>query len=302
MQYPDIPLNTHGRRPLDPTNIVLEVGPSPQQAVVCRNTNEVYVQLCTMSEALEIVHRFNNYDYMAVMRIFKRKSKRITPNGISLWMGMYDEVHSRAAAQPAAAINPTFARSGKQPPKNYKGGHLDPAVIQARVIRRTNKHPVQMWKVTVGNPTKTGARYLLWTDREQLAIDLCNHINSGDLQQCEQFMSFIVQNIPTVGYGQAGTHLKDVFHKLHAIYQHELTNAQGRAASAGMFQTPQHYSPAPDPSDDDSASDENYALDADAPDTWGIGNKPHAKVKQWEPDTPDPDVDLMKSIRDACHR
>ncbi|MFG1501707.1 hypothetical protein ABMA70_15985 [Halobacteriovorax sp. XZX-3] len=46
----------------------------------------------------------------------------------------------------------------------------------------------------------------------------------------------------------------------------------------------------------------NAVTDTTESDTWGIGNKPHAKVKQWEPDTPDPDVDLMKSIRDACSR
>ncbi|MFG1501694.1 hypothetical protein ABMA70_15920 [Halobacteriovorax sp. XZX-3] len=37
-------------------------------------------------------------------------------------------------------------------------------------------------------------------------------------------------------------------------------------------------------------------------DTFGIGQPNRKSTKQWEPDTPDPDVDLMKSIRDACHR
>jgi hypothetical protein len=37
-------------------------------------------------------------------------------------------------------------------------------------------------------------------------------------------------------------------------------------------------------------------------DTWGIGNKPHKKVKQWEPDTIREDIDIMESIRHACNR
>lgn len=37
-------------------------------------------------------------------------------------------------------------------------------------------------------------------------------------------------------------------------------------------------------------------------DTWGIGNKPHKKVKQWKPDTIREDIDIMESIRHACNR
>ncbi|AAM28355.1 hypothetical protein [Vibrio phage VpV262] len=55
---------------------------------------------------------------------------------------------------------------------------------------------------------------------------------------------------------------------------------------------------------------ENYMLKStpdpvasiDEADSFGIGQPNRKSTKQWEPDTPDPDVDLMKSIRDACHR
>ena len=40
---------------------------------------------------------------------------------------------------------------------------------------------------------------------------------------------------------------------------------------------------------------------ADEQDTWGIGREYRAPRKEWTPDVPDPSVDLMKSIRDACN-
>lgn len=42
-------------------------------------------------------------------------------------------------------------------------------------------------------------------------------------------------------------------------------------------------------------------LDNEA-DTFGIGQPNRKSTAEWEPDVPEPDVDLMKSIRDACTR
>ena len=40
----------------------------------------------------------------------------------------------------------------------------------------------------------------------------------------------------------------------------------------------------------------------DQDDSFGIGKPGRRSTKGWEPDVPDPSVDLMKSIKDVCDR
>jgi len=56
------------------------------------------------------------------------------------------------------------------------------------------------------------------------------------------------------------------------------------------------------PADDPVHDDNLDAMTHTDVDTYGIGQPNRKSTNEWEPDVPDPDVDLMKSIRDACTR
>lgn len=200
------------------------------------------------------------------------------------------------------AINPTFQNNanpngGKPVPKGYQGGHLDPNVAKGKVIKRMSAQPIQLWKVKLHNPKMGGGKTLMWTDRERLAEDLVTAINHRTFQETWDFMDWIKNNVTQVGYGQAGVHLTGAFDNYMDILEHEISNAKGRAASAKMFKAPPiGRTPA-----DDAVVDEMEAI-LDTMDTYGIGQPNRKSTNEWEPDVPDPDVDLMKSIRDACTR
>lgn len=202
------------------------------------------------------------------------------------------------------AINPTFQNNanpngGKPVPKNYQGSHLDPNVAKGKVIKRMSTQPVQMWKVKIHNPNLAGGKTLLWTDHERLANDLVTEINHRAFQSRWDFMNWIKHKVPQAGFGQAGTCLMDAFSEYMDILEHEISNAKGRAASAKMFNAGGIPSPVYDPDPLEEAVD--AILDNEA-DTFGIGQPNRKSTAEWEPDVPDPDVDLMKSIRDACTR
>lgn len=288
--YSQIPLNTQGRRPLH-VNRILVVGKNGSQAVL--DDQHVYVQGISHSEALRLVTDFNRGHYPEVCRWMQHNKHRMTGAGISLWMGMIDYIKGSVAA--VTAVNPAFQNNanpngGKPVPKAYQGGHLDPNYTQASVLKRVSKTPCQMWKVRVSHPKLGGGKTLLWTDQELLADDLVQELNHSTFQARWDFMDWIKHNVPLVTFGNAGTHLMDAYHVFMDILEHEISNAKGRKASAAMFTT--QY-------DDDP---EMEAIIEDEADTFGIGQPNRKSTKEWEPDVPDPDMDLMKSIRDACTR
>lgn len=280
-----------GRRPIDPTRIVAKVGGGFNEAI--RDDAHVYVQHIQYNLATDLVNDFNRGHYPDVCRWMERNQRKLTGYGICLWMGMVDHIN--------AAVNPTFQNNanpngGKPVPKGYQGTNLDPYQTGGRVIKRNSAHPCQMWKTTLKNPNVTGAKNILWTDQEQLAEDLAYLVNTRDFQATWDFMDWIKHNVPQVGFGQAGTHLLPAYYTFMDILEHEISNCKARKASASLFAAP----PVGRIPDDEEAADENYALDTG--DTFGIGQPNRKSTKEWEPDTPDPDVDLMKSIRDACTR
>jgi hypothetical protein len=289
-------MNTQGIRPID-VNRLLVVGKDTSEAV--RDDFHVYVRGINHSEALSLVTDFNRGHYPEVCRWMQHNKNKLSGYGISLWMGMIDYIKGSVAA--VAAVNPTFQNNanpngGKPVPKGYQGGHLDPNITDGSVKKRHSTKPVQMWKVIATNPNTGGGKTLLWTDRERLADDLVQLINTRDFQATWDFMDWVKQNIPLVGFGQAGTHLMPSFQEFMDILEHEMHNAAGRAASAALFATPPIGRI---PADDQVVEEMEAILELD---TYGIGQPNRKSTKEWEPDTPDPDVDLMKSIRDACTR
>lgn len=194
------------------------------------------------------------------------------------------------------SVNPTFQNNanpngGRSVPKGYQGSPLDPNVLTATVLKRRSARPIQMWKVVVSNGR--GDRYLMWTERERLADDLAEALNKRDFQSAFDVMDWTMRHVPLVTYGKAGTSLKDSFHLLKRILEHEISNAKGRAVSAKMF-APQY--------DADPLEEAVDAILDNEADTFGIGQPNRKSTAEWEPDVPDPAVDLMKSIRDACTR
>ena len=290
--YPQIPLNTRGIRPLDPTYILMKVGKNRDEAL-CDGIR-VFARCNDYNLATDLVKSFNSGHYPEVCRWMQQNKDKLTGDGISLWMGMIDNIKGYITSLNPAFQNNANPNGGKSVPKAYQGGHLDPNVNQARVLKRKSKTPVQMWKVKLYNPSMGGAKTLLWTDHEQLADDLVRELNHKTFQATWDAMDWIIKNIPLVGFSQAGTYLFAAFHEYMDILEHEISNAKGRAASAPIFNA-QTVTVV-------EADDNLDAMTHTDVDTFGIGQPNRKSTKEWEPDTPDPDVDLMKSIRDACTR
>lgn len=77
------------------------------------------------------------------------------------------------------------------------------------------------------------------------------------------------------------------------------------SARSSFFKVPSSPSQSPQVAPREEATDTPKSVvdgDYSEHDTWGIGNKPHKKVKQWKPDTIREDIDIMESIRHACNR
>ena len=290
--YSQIPLNTQGRRPIDPTYILLKVGNSRHSAI--RDDIRVFASCDDYNLATDLVKSFNSGHYPEVCRWMQQNKHHVTRDGISLWMGMIDNIKGSIASVQPTFQNNANPNGGKPVPKGYQGGHLDPNFNQAKVLKRRSKTPVQMWKVAVNNPKIGGAKTLMWTDQEDLADDLVLELNQKVHRDTWDFMDWITKNIPLVGFGKAGTYLFSAFHEYMDILEHEISNAKGRKASAAMFNA-QTVTVV-------EADDNLDAMTHTDVDTFGIGQPNRKSTKEWEPDTPDPDVDLMKSIRDACTR
>lgn len=267
---------TKGRCPIDPTRTTVKVGSNLGETI--RDIAHVYVRNIQYNLATELVKDINNGNYPDVCRWMERNKDKLTGNGIALWMGMIDRINGSVNNAQPVAIAPmqhgrfqVSAPPSAHPPEVYDLAHV-------QVVSISGHHHASVVNAYCPN-------IVYFKGDLTVCDDLAYLINRGQWQKIVDLLD--KQN--RKGIVNAGK-------RLYNEMKDEIARGVNRNFQPQFAAPPTGRIPA-----DDEVVEEMEAI-LDTMDTYGIGQPNRKSTKEWEPDTPDPDVDLMKSIRDACAR